>query len=88
MNKKRLCAVLCSTLLSIQSISVLAEGDDTIPPEDKGGPDTQSYDYTGSYNGVLSASKTELNSTNETVSASKKDQNALLASNGYHWWKL
>lgn len=86
MNKKRLCAVLCSTLLSIQSISVLAEGDDTIPfenpPADKGGPDTQSYDYTGSYNSVLSASKTELNSTNETVSASKKDQNALLASNG------
>lgn len=86
MNKKRLCAVLCSTLLSIQSISVLAEDDDTIPfenpPADKGGPDTQSYDYTGSYNSVLSASKTELNSTNETVSASKKDQNALLASNG------
>lgn len=86
MNKKRLCAVLCSTLLSIQSISVLAEGDDTIPfenpPADKGGPDTQSYDYTGSYNSVLSASKTELNSTNETVSASKKDQNALLAGNG------
>lgn len=82
MNKKRLCAVLCSTLLSIQSISVLAEGDDTIPPEDKRSPDTQSYDYTGSYNGVLSASKTELSSTNETVSASKKDQNALLASNG------
>ena len=86
MNKKRLCAVLCSTLLSIQSISVLAEGDDTIPPEnppaDKGGPDTQSYDYTGSYNSVLSASKTELNSTNETISASNKDQNALLANNG------
>lgn len=83
MNKKRLCAVLCSSILSIQSISVFAE--DTPPdnpPSGKGGPDTQSYDYTGSYTGVLSADGSEQNSTNETVSASEKDQNALLARNG------
>ena len=83
MNKKRLCAVLCSSILSIQSISVFAE--DTLPgnpPSGKGGPDTQSYDYTGSYTGVLSADGSEQNSTNETVSAVEKDQNALLARNG------
>lgn len=83
MNKKRLCAVLCSSILSIQSISVFAE--DTPPdnpPSGKGGPDTQSYDYTGSYTGVLSADGSEQNSTNETVSAVEKDQNALLARNG------
>ena len=60
MNKKRLCAVLCSSILSIQSISVFAE--DTPPgnpPSGKGGPDTQSYDYTGSYTGVLSADGSE-----------------------------
>lgn len=83
MSKKRLCAVLCSFILSIQSISVFAE--DTPPgnpPSGKGGPDTQSYDYTGSYTGVLSADGSEQNSTNETVSAAEKDQNALLARNG------
>lgn len=83
MNKKRLCAVLCSSILSIQSISVFAE--DTPPgnpPSGKGGPDTQSYDYTGSYTGVLSADGSEQNRTNETVSAVEKDQNALLARNG------
>lgn len=51
------------------------------PPAGDKNPNTPSYDYTGSYSGVVSAKNTEQNSTNETVSASRKDQNALLASN-------
>lgn len=61
---------------------------DATPPDKpdgssmKGGPDTQSYDYNGTHTGVKSADGSEESSSNETITATESDQNALLAENG------
>lgn len=46
------------------------------------GADTQSFDYSGSYSGVLSADGEEVSSSNETSSTSSADQNVALVQNG------
>lgn len=46
-----------------------------------GGANTQTFDYSGTYSGVLSASGTTKASTGETISATASDQNAVLAQN-------
>ncbi|MDO5834702.1 MAG: proline-rich domain-containing protein [Lachnospiraceae bacterium] len=52
------------------------------PPDGKGGPNTQSYDYTGTLSGKLTADGEEVSSDNETISTSTVDENAALAENG------
>ncbi len=52
------------------------------PPDGKGGPNTQSYDYTGTLSGKLSADGEEVNSDNETISTTSADENAALVENG------
>lgn len=47
-----------------------------------GGADTQSYDYSGSYTGALTADGKTVSKKNTTVTASDKDQNAALVQNG------
>ncbi len=47
-----------------------------------GGADTQSYDYSGTLNGALSADGKEVSSTGETIEAAESDQNVLLSNNG------
>lgn len=47
-----------------------------------GGANTQTFDYSGSYTGVLVADGEEVNSSNETISATETDQNAALSQNG------
>lgn len=52
------------------------------PGEGGGGANTQSFDYTGSYTGSLTASGNEVESSNETITATESDQNATLSQNG------
>lgn len=47
-----------------------------------GGANTQSFDYSGTYTGALSADGTTVTSTGKTVDATDTDQNAALAQNG------
>ena len=47
-----------------------------------GGANTQSFDYTGSYTGALTADGEEVRSDGSSVSATESDQNALLAKGG------
>lgn len=47
-----------------------------------GGANTQTFDYSGSYTGILVADGEEVNSSNETISATETDQNAALSQNG------
>ena len=47
-----------------------------------GGANTMSYDYTGSYSGVLSADGTTVSAENDTAEATDADQNTTLAQNG------
>lgn len=52
------------------------------PPDGKGGPNTQSYDYTGTLSGKLTADGEKVSSDNETISTSTADENAALVENG------
>lgn len=52
------------------------------PPDGKGGPNTQSYDYTGTLSGKLTADGEEVSSDNETISTTSADENAALVENG------
>ena len=47
-----------------------------------GGADTQSFDYSGSYSGVLVADGQETNASDQQYSATESDQNAALVQNG------
>lgn len=47
-----------------------------------GGANTQTFDYSGTYTGALSADGEEITSSNEEVSASDTDQNAAVVQNG------
>ena len=47
-----------------------------------GGANTQSFDYAGSYSGVLTADGEEKSSTGESIESTTADQNAALAQNG------
>lgn len=47
-----------------------------------GGADTQSYDYSGSYTGALTADGKTVTKKDTSITASDKDQNAVLAQNG------
>ncbi len=61
-----------------------AQGQGGQPPAmpDGGGANTQSFDYTGSYSGALTADGSEKSSTGETVESAIADQNAALVQNG------
>ena len=52
------------------------------PPDGQGVPNTQSYDYTGTLSGKLTADGEEVSSDNETISTSTADENAALVENG------
>lgn len=52
------------------------------PPDGQGGPNTQSYDYSGTLSGKLSADGEEVSSDNETISTTTADENAALVENG------
>lgn len=52
------------------------------PPDGQGGPNTQSYDYTGTLSGKLTADGEEVRSDNETISTTTADENAALVENG------
>lgn len=52
------------------------------PAGGMGGANTQSFDYTGSYTGALTADGEEVRSDGSSVSATESDQNALLAKGG------
>ena len=52
------------------------------PPDGQGGPNTQSYDYSGTLSGKLTADGEEVSSDNETISTSTADENAALVENG------
>lgn len=52
------------------------------PPDGQGGPNTQSYDYSGTLSGKLSADGEEVSSDNETISTTSADENAALIENG------
>ena len=66
------------------------EGDsDNQPPEmgdgqapQGGGANTQTFDYSGSYSGTVTASGSEESSSNETLEATSSDQNVALAQDG------
>lgn len=47
-----------------------------------GGANTQTFDYSGTYQGALSADNEEVSSSNEEISATETDQNAALVQNG------
>ena len=47
-----------------------------------GGANTQSYDYSGTNKGKLTASKKSVNATNKTINSNVADVNALLAKSG------
>lgn len=51
------------------------------PPDGQGGPNTQSYDYSGTLSGKLSADGEEVSSDNETISTTSADENAALVEN-------
>lgn len=51
-------------------------------PGGGGGANTQSYDYTGTNTGRLTADGEEVSSSNETVSTDTADENAALSENG------
>lgn len=46
------------------------------PPDGQGGPNTQSYDYSGTLSGKLTADGEEVSSDNETISTTSADENA------------
>lgn len=52
------------------------------PAGGMGSANTQSFDYTGSYTGALTADGEEVRSDGNSVSATESDQNALLAKGG------
>ena len=52
------------------------------PPDGQGGPNTQSYDYSGTLSGKLTADGEEVSSDNETISTTSADENAALVENG------
>ena len=52
------------------------------PPDGQGGPNTQSYDYSGTLSGKLRADGAEVSSDNETITSSTADENAALVENG------
>ena len=52
------------------------------PPDGQGGPNTQSYDYSGTLSGKLTADGAEVSSDNETITSSTADENAALVENG------
>ena len=52
------------------------------PPDGQGGPNTQSYDYSGTLSGKLSADGEDVSSDNETISTTSADENAALVENG------
>ena len=52
------------------------------PAGGMGGANTQTFDYTGSYTGALTADGEEVRSDGNSVSATESDQNALLAKGG------
>ena len=51
------------------------------PPDGQGGPNTQSYDYSGTLSGKLTADGEEVSSDNETISTTSADENAALVEN-------
>ncbi len=51
-------------------------------PGGMGGPNTQSYDYSGTYSASLTADREEKSSDGEELSATESDQNVALAQNG------
>lgn len=57
-------------------------GQQGTPPDGQGGPNTQSYDYSGTLSGKLSADGEEVSSDNETISTTTADENAALVENG------
>lgn len=52
------------------------------PPDGQGGPNTQSYDYSGTLAGKLTADGEEVSSDNETIRTTTADENAALVENG------
>lgn len=52
------------------------------PPDGQGGPNTQSYDYSGTLSGKLTADGEEVSSDNETIRTTTADENAALVENG------
>lgn len=58
------------------------DGQPGTPPDDQGGPNTQSYDYSGTLSGKLTADGEEVSSDNETISTTTADENAALVENG------
>ena len=48
----------------------------------QGGPDTQSFDFSGEYSGKLTADGKEVTSDGEKIESTTADENALLAENG------
>ena len=52
------------------------------PPDGQGGPNTQSYDYSGTLSGKLTADGEEVSSDNEAISTTSADENAALVENG------
>ena len=52
------------------------------PPDGQGGPNTQSYDYSDTLSGKLTADGEEVSSDNETISTTSVDENAALVENG------
>lgn len=58
------------------------DGQPGTPPDGQGGPNTQSYDYSGTLSGKLTADGEEVSSDNETISTTTADENAALVENG------
>ncbi len=62
-------------------------GEGQTPPDGQGpqggeGANTQTFDYSGSYSGTLTASGSENSSSDETLEATESDQNVALAQDG------
>lgn len=57
-------------------------GENGKPGDGQGGPNTQSYDYSGTLSGKLTADGEEVSSDNETITTSTADENAALVENG------
>ena len=51
-------------------------------PGGSGGPNTTTFDFAGTYNGALTADGQTVESSDETITATESDQNAVLAQNG------
>ena len=51
-------------------------------PQGGGGANTQTFDYSGSYSGTLTASGSENSSSDESLEATESDQNVALAQDG------